>query len=183
MKQKVAVILSGCGVYDGAEIHESVLTLLRLVDRPSWGRMAVHAAVAVALLYTHVYSTFALIGVEAAVLVCPSLLRRMGRYWWTAAGIAVAESVRVAIGAGREQLAPTVTTGRSAIHQPAARRTWRPWCSSNANAFPNNIGKSWPGCGRVPTPTRVSRPSCRGRRWSPVTPSAPNSSRWPAIRV
>lgn len=27
---KVAVVLSGCGVYDGAEIHESVLTLLRL---------------------------------------------------------------------------------------------------------------------------------------------------------
>ena len=27
---KVAVILSGCGVYDGAEIHEAVLTLLAL---------------------------------------------------------------------------------------------------------------------------------------------------------
>jgi enhancing lycopene biosynthesis protein 2 len=30
MSKRVAVILSGCGVYDGAEIHESVLTLLRL---------------------------------------------------------------------------------------------------------------------------------------------------------
>lgn len=30
MKIKVAVILSGCGVYDGAEIQESVLTLLAL---------------------------------------------------------------------------------------------------------------------------------------------------------
>jgi enhancing lycopene biosynthesis protein 2 len=30
MKTNVAVILSGCGVYDGAEIHESVLTLLAL---------------------------------------------------------------------------------------------------------------------------------------------------------
>jgi enhancing lycopene biosynthesis protein 2 len=30
MKTKVALILSGCGVYDGAEIHESVLTLLAL---------------------------------------------------------------------------------------------------------------------------------------------------------
>lgn len=29
-KKRVAVILSGCGVYDGAEIYESVLTLLRL---------------------------------------------------------------------------------------------------------------------------------------------------------
>lgn len=28
--KKVAVILSGCGVYDGSEIYESVLTLLRL---------------------------------------------------------------------------------------------------------------------------------------------------------
>lgn len=28
---KVAVILSGCGVFDGAEIHESVLTMLALV--------------------------------------------------------------------------------------------------------------------------------------------------------
>ena len=26
----VAVLLSGCGVYDGSEIHESVLTLLAL---------------------------------------------------------------------------------------------------------------------------------------------------------
>lgn len=31
-KPKVAVVLSGCGVYDGAEIHESVLTLLA-IDR------------------------------------------------------------------------------------------------------------------------------------------------------
>lgn len=30
MKKKVAVILSGCGVYDGSEIHEAVATLLAL---------------------------------------------------------------------------------------------------------------------------------------------------------
>ena len=30
MSKNVAVILSGCGVFDGAEIHESVLTLLAL---------------------------------------------------------------------------------------------------------------------------------------------------------
>ncbi len=30
MKPKVGVLLSGCGVYDGAEIHESVLILLAL---------------------------------------------------------------------------------------------------------------------------------------------------------
>ena len=30
MMKKVAVILSGCGVFDGAEIHESVLTLLNI---------------------------------------------------------------------------------------------------------------------------------------------------------
>ncbi|MCU0416929.1 MAG: isoprenoid biosynthesis glyoxalase ElbB [Cytophagaceae bacterium] len=29
---KIAVVLSGCGVYDGAEIHESVLTLLALEE-------------------------------------------------------------------------------------------------------------------------------------------------------
>jgi len=29
-KKKIAVVLSGCGVYDGAEIHESVLTLLAI---------------------------------------------------------------------------------------------------------------------------------------------------------
>ena len=33
MNKKVAVILSGCGVYDGSEIHESVITLLRLDQR------------------------------------------------------------------------------------------------------------------------------------------------------
>jgi enhancing lycopene biosynthesis protein 2 len=32
MSKKVGVILSGCGVYDGAEIHESVVTLLA-IDR------------------------------------------------------------------------------------------------------------------------------------------------------
>ncbi len=30
MSKKVAVILSGCGVFDGSEIHESVITLLSL---------------------------------------------------------------------------------------------------------------------------------------------------------
>lgn len=30
--KKVAVILSGCGVFDGSEIHESVLTLLALAE-------------------------------------------------------------------------------------------------------------------------------------------------------
>ena len=30
MGNKIGVILSGCGVYDGAEIHESVITLLAI---------------------------------------------------------------------------------------------------------------------------------------------------------
>lgn len=33
MPRKIAVLLSGCGVYDGAEIQESVITLLRLDQR------------------------------------------------------------------------------------------------------------------------------------------------------
>lgn len=33
MAKKVAVVLAGCGVYDGAEIHEAVLTLLALDQR------------------------------------------------------------------------------------------------------------------------------------------------------
>ena len=42
MAKKVEILLSGCGVYDGTEIHESVLTLLAL-DRagprsPAWHR-------------------------------------------------------------------------------------------------------------------------------------------------
>jgi enhancing lycopene biosynthesis protein 2 len=32
MKKKIAIILSGCGVYDGAEIHESVLTMLAVLE-------------------------------------------------------------------------------------------------------------------------------------------------------
>lgn len=28
--KKIGVVLSGCGVYDGSEIHEAVLTLLAL---------------------------------------------------------------------------------------------------------------------------------------------------------
>ncbi|MCL2074033.1 MAG: isoprenoid biosynthesis glyoxalase ElbB [Marinilabiliaceae bacterium] len=31
-KKKLAVILSGCGVFDGAEIHESVLTMLAIAN-------------------------------------------------------------------------------------------------------------------------------------------------------
>jgi enhancing lycopene biosynthesis protein 2 len=31
--KKIAVIISGCGVYDGAEIHESVLTMLSIVKQ------------------------------------------------------------------------------------------------------------------------------------------------------
>lgn len=31
--KKIAVILSGCGVYDGAEIHESVLTMLAIAKQ------------------------------------------------------------------------------------------------------------------------------------------------------
>jgi len=33
MSKKVAVLLSGCGVFDGSEIHEAVITLLRLSQR------------------------------------------------------------------------------------------------------------------------------------------------------
>jgi dolichyl-phosphate beta-glucosyltransferase len=39
MKPKVGVVLSGCGVYDGAEIHESVLTLLALDRARRRGRL------------------------------------------------------------------------------------------------------------------------------------------------
>lgn len=36
-KKKVAVVLSGCGVFDGTEIHESVLTLLAIEEEgASW---------------------------------------------------------------------------------------------------------------------------------------------------
>ena len=32
MKKKIGVVLSGCGVFDGAEIHEAVLTLLAIAE-------------------------------------------------------------------------------------------------------------------------------------------------------
>ena len=36
-RKKVAVVLSGCGVFDGTEIHESVLTLLAIEEEgASW---------------------------------------------------------------------------------------------------------------------------------------------------
>ena len=34
-KKKFAVVLSGCGVYDGAEIHESTLTMLSILEEGS----------------------------------------------------------------------------------------------------------------------------------------------------
>ena len=30
MKKKIGIVLSGCGVYDGSEIHEATLSLLAL---------------------------------------------------------------------------------------------------------------------------------------------------------
>ncbi len=33
MKRKIAVVLAGCGVYDGAEIHEATLSLLAIARR------------------------------------------------------------------------------------------------------------------------------------------------------
>jgi enhancing lycopene biosynthesis protein 2 len=33
MAKKIGVLLSGCGVFDGAEIHEAVLTLLFWIER------------------------------------------------------------------------------------------------------------------------------------------------------
>lgn len=33
MKKKVALLIAGCGVYDGGEIHETILTLLRLDEK------------------------------------------------------------------------------------------------------------------------------------------------------
>lgn len=65
------------------------LTLLRLIERPGWTRGALHAAVAVALIYTHVYSTFALAGIEVAVLLSPRLLARIRRQWLAAGATAV----------------------------------------------------------------------------------------------
>lgn len=38
MAKKIAVILSGCGVYDGVEIHEAVLTLLALDEAGATAR-------------------------------------------------------------------------------------------------------------------------------------------------
>ena len=40
MSKKVGVVLSGCGVYDGTEIHEAVLTLLALDQRGADAIMA-----------------------------------------------------------------------------------------------------------------------------------------------
>ncbi len=39
--KKIGVVLSGCGVYDGSEIHETVLTLLALSRQASQWRKAV----------------------------------------------------------------------------------------------------------------------------------------------
>lgn len=33
MMKKIGVVLSGCGVYDGSEIHEAVITLLAPQER------------------------------------------------------------------------------------------------------------------------------------------------------
>ena len=35
--KKIGVVLSGCGVYDGAEIHEAVITLLAIARRGARG--------------------------------------------------------------------------------------------------------------------------------------------------
>jgi enhancing lycopene biosynthesis protein 2 len=67
MGKKVGVVLSGCGVYDGAEIHESVITLLAL-DRH--GAEAVMCAPDVAQMHVVNHLTGAVVeGEERNVLV------------------------------------------------------------------------------------------------------------------
>ena len=50
MSKKVAMILSGCGVYDGSEIHETVLTMLRLSQQGAQARKNPQLAKDVCLL-------------------------------------------------------------------------------------------------------------------------------------
>ncbi len=46
-KPKFAVVLSGCGVYDGSEIHEAVLTLLTITAMGGRHRNRGHGEVCV----------------------------------------------------------------------------------------------------------------------------------------
>lgn len=69
----------------------AALTLLRLIERPSWRTSLLHLATVVAVLYTHVYSTIAVIGIELVVALSPRLWKRLGRYWgWSAIGAVLA---------------------------------------------------------------------------------------------
>ncbi len=63
--KKIGVVLSGCGVYDGSEIHEAVLTLLA-IDRQ--GCEAVCMAPAMDLSVTD-HVTMEATGEKRAVLV------------------------------------------------------------------------------------------------------------------
>lgn len=63
----------------------AALTLLQMVEKPTWKRTAIHALVGIALLYTHVYAAFALAGIELAVIVMPRLRHRALRQWLVAA--------------------------------------------------------------------------------------------------
>lgn len=65
----------------------AALTLFRFIERPTWPRGALHTFIAIALLYTHVFSAFVLFGIELAVLVSPRIRRRLGAKWWAAAGV------------------------------------------------------------------------------------------------
>lgn len=97
-----------------------VLTLLRLIERPTWRRAVVHAVAVIALLYTHVYAAFAVFGVEMFVVFAPRLWRRVGLKWvaaMVAAVLAYVPWMLIVIGQARSR-AGLVDTGEWSIDRP-----------------------------------------------------------------
>jgi mannosyltransferase len=99
----------------------AVYTLLRLLDRPSWGRAALHAVVVVCLLYTHVYAVFAIAGIELGFMVRSRLRERLGHRWLVALAVSVVAYVPwmlVLYGQATQRMAGVVDSGYWSIAKP-----------------------------------------------------------------
>lgn len=91
------------------------LALLRLVERPSRGRVAAYGALLVLLGYLHLYALLLVVAHTAYVAVSARSVARQAVVAWSCAGAAVLPLAIVAAGQRERQLFWITTPGRSAV--------------------------------------------------------------------
>jgi uncharacterized membrane protein len=116
-------------------------TLLRALERPSWGRLAWHALAIVLAAYTHLFALVAAGGIVIGVLCRPRLVRRLTWRWFVAlaaAALAFAPWAVVLVGQVR-RVDAIAASGQWVLEKPGnlfaaligSVSAYTPWGQSN----------------------------------------------------